>query len=177
MTAAAPLRVLRVRGLPVPVGGHQGKTVYLAADHRGFALKEWLRGALRRRGWRVVDVGARSGRRTDYPLITLRAARPVGRSAGRRAVGIGVCGTGVGVCIVAAKVPGVLPASPVSVAGARETRTHNNSNFLSLSADVLSRAKALAVAEAWLREPFYTDPVRDAPYLRRYLQTVRLDRP
>ncbi len=170
-------RIITAGGRRVAIGSHAGKTVYLAADHRGFALKQWLRGRLRRLGWKVVDTGAHSPARTDYPLVTLRAARRVGPGEGRRAVAIGLCGSGIGVCIVAAKVPGVHPTSPLSVAAARETRSHNNTNFLGLSADTLSRQKALAIALAWLREPFYGDPIRDAPYLRRFLQTARLDGP
>jgi ribose 5-phosphate isomerase B len=123
-----------------------------------------------------VDTGTHSPKRVDYPVITARAARPVSRSGGRRAVGIGVCGSGNGVSIVAAKLPGVLPAMPGTVAAARETRTHNNTNFLSLSSDHMRAAEAFRIADAWLAERFYTDPVRDKPYLRRYLQTIRLDK-
>lgn len=162
-------------GRRVPVGSHAGKTLYLGADHRGFKLKEWLKPRLRKLGWKVVDVGTGSVKRVDYPLYTLKVARGVSRSAGRTGVGIGVCGSGIGVCIVAAKVKGVLPAMPSTVKAARETRTHNNTNLLSLSADWMTKARALAIATAWLTEPFYTDPARDASYLRRYLQTVRLD--
>lgn len=168
--------VLRTAGGLVPIGSHAGKTIYLAGDHRGFRLKNRLRHHLRARGWKVVDEGTHSARRVDYPLITLKAARPVSRSGGRRAVGIGVCGSGIGICIVAAKLPGILPAMPASVTAARETRTHNNTNFLSLSADHMSAAKAFRITDAWLAERFYTDPVRDKAYLRRYLQTVRLDK-
>lgn len=167
--------ILSSGGRAVPIGSHAGKTIYLAGDHRGFALKERLKRALRARGWRVVDTGTHSARRVDYPVITARAARPVSRSAGRRAVGIGVCGSGIGVAIVAAKLPGVLPACPMSVTAARETRTHNNTNFLCLSSDHMSGPAALRIAEAWLGERFYTDPERDKPYLRRYLQTLKLD--
>ncbi len=168
--------VIRTGGTVVPVGSHMGKTIYLAGDHRGFKLKDRLKRHLRARGWKVVDTGTHSPKRVDYPLITLRAARPVSRSQGRTAVGIGVCGSGIGICIVAAKLPGVLPAMPASVTAARETRTHNNTNFLSLSADHMTAAEAFRIADAWLAERFFTDPVRDRPYLRRYLQTLRLDR-
>ena len=163
-------------GRKVAIGSHAGRVLYLGADHRGFKLKEWLKPRLRRLGWKVVDVGAHSAKRVDYPVYTVKIARGVSRSEGRRAVGIGVCGSGIGVCIVAAKVKGVLPAMPATVKAARETRTHNNTNFLSLSADGMSPARALAIARAWLTEPFYADPARDRAYLRRYIQTVRLDR-
>ena len=172
----APSSLLLVRGQSVPIGSHAGKTIYLAGDHRGFAMKERLKRHLRARGWKVVDTGTHSPKRVDYPVVTARAARPVSRSAGRRAVGIGVCGSGNGVSIVAAKLPGVLPAMPGSVAAAKEARTHNNTNFLSLSSDHMSIAEAFRIADAWLAERFYTDPARDRPYLRRYLQTIKLDR-
>lgn len=168
-------RIMTAGGRRIPIGDHRGKILYLGADHRGFRLKEWLKPRLRKLGWRVVDVGTRSTKRVDYPVYTLRVARGVGRSAGRRAVGIGVCGSGIGVCIVAAKVKGVLPAMPSTVKAARETRTHNNTNLLSLSADWMTPARALAIAKAWLTGAFYTDPARDRSYLRRYLQTVRLE--
>jgi len=170
------MSTIKIRGTLVPVGSHAGKTVYLGADHRGFRLKEWLKPRLRRLGFRVVDVGCHSPKRVDYPVVALRIARPVGRSAGRRAVGIGVCGSSIGIALVAGKVPGVLPANPATTAAARETRTHNNTNFLALSGNSMSPRKALAVAKAWLAKPFAADPARDARYIRRYLQTIRLDK-
>jgi len=169
------LSFLRIGGIIVPTGSHEGKTIHIGADHRGFRLKKALKRALRKRGWRVVDEGAHSPARTDYPVWMTRVARAVGRSP-RRAAGIGICGSGIGACIPAAKVPGVHPALCRTAASARETRTHNNSNFLSLAADFTSPARALRITETWLRTPFYTDPGRDAPYLRRFLQTARLDR-
>lgn len=159
----------------VAIGNHAGKTIVLGADHRGYTLKEWLKPRLKKLGYRVVDVGTRGPDRVDYPVYGVKIARPVGRTQGRSAVGIGVCGSGIGIAIAAGKVPGVLPAMPSTVAAAKETRTHNNTNFLALSADWMTPQKALAITKAWLDAAFYTDPARDRPYLRRYLQTVRLD--
>jgi len=176
MKMEAGLKIVRAGGLAVPAGTHEGKLIVIGADHRGFKLKERLKRILRRRGWRVKDVGTHSPRRVDYPLIALKIARPVGASEGKRAVGIGVCGSGIGVCIVSAKVPGVFPALPRDVAQARTTRRHNNTNFLCVSAESTTTARAAAIAEAWLRTPFCQDPGRDGRYLRRYLQTARLDR-
>lgn len=167
--------VIRAGKRLVPTGSHEGKRIFIGADHRGFRLKETLKRALRRQGWKVTDLGTHSPRRTDYPIPIIKVARAVGRTEGRKAVGIGICGSGIGASIPAAKVRGVHPALVHTVARARETRSHNNTNFLSLPASELSLAEALAVVTAWLREPFYTDPLRDAAYLRRYLQTAKLD--
>ncbi len=177
MAPKATPKFMRVGGIVVPLGSHLGKAVYIGADHRGFRLKEWLRRALARRGYRVTDLGTRSPARTDYPPIMARVARAVSRTRGVRAVGIGICGSGVGACIPAGKVRGVHPALCLTVAGARETRTHNNTNFLSLAAGLTPPRKALAITLAWLGTPFYTDRGRDRPYLRRFLQTARLERP
>jgi RpiB/LacA/LacB family sugar-phosphate isomerase len=160
----------------VPAGTHEGKTVYIGSDHRGFDLKERLKRALGARGWRVIDMGPRTRVKTDYPVIAAKIARPVGRNEGKLAVGIGICGSGIGMMIAAAKIPGVYPADPVTVAMARTTRLHNNTNFLCMSAERVDGGKALAIAEAWLRSPFYSDPEKHASYLRRYIETVRLDR-
>jgi len=162
-------------GLRVATGSHAGKTIYISSDHRGFLMKKRLVAALRRRGWKVADLGPRRQVSTDYPLMAAKVARAVGRSAGRRAAGIGVCGSSIGMMIVAAKVAGVHPANPPDIAGARTTRRHNNSNYLALSAERTPFKRALAITLAWLAEPFYSDPAADRRYLRRYLETARLD--
>jgi RpiB/LacA/LacB family sugar-phosphate isomerase len=169
------LVIVKSGGRTVPTGTHEGKTVIIGSDHRGFALKNTLKRGLVARGFRVVDAGPRTPAKTDYPLIAIRIARGVGPGEGRRAVGIGICGSGIGMMIPAAKIPGVHPANPATPAMARTTRLHNNSNFLSLSAERLDAKRALAIALAWLTSPFYTDPIRHASYLRRYIQTARLD--
>lgn len=167
---------LKIAGITVATGSHAGKTVVIGSDHRGYRLKEWLKHALKKRGWKVSDQGTHSPARVDYPVVMTRVAKEVGKTAGRRAVGIGICGSGIGAVIPAAKIAGVHPALCRTPAAARETRTHNNSNFLSLAADFTPPKRALAIAEAWLSSPFFTCPERDLPYLRRYLQTARLDR-
>jgi RpiB/LacA/LacB family sugar-phosphate isomerase len=174
--APIPARKLVMGGIPVAIGSHAGKTIYVSSDHRGFALKKRLSAALRRKGWRVADMGPRREVPVDYPLTAARAARAVGRTAGTRGVGIGICGSSIGMMIAAAKVRGVHPANPPDMKGARTTRRHNNSNFLALSAERTGFSRALAITLAWLAEPFYADPKADRRYLRRYLETARLER-
>jgi len=172
----AGAQTVRVGGIQVATGSHAGKTIYISSDHRGFLLKRRLSAALRRRGWKVADRGPHRQVSTDYPLAAVRAARAVGRSGGRRGVGIGICGSSIGMMIAAAKISGVHPANPPNVAGARTTRRHNNSNFLALAAERTPFKRALAIVLAWLAEPFYSNPAADRRYLRRYLETAGLDR-
>lgn len=167
---------LKIDGITVATGSHRGKTVVIGSDHRGYRLKEWLKVALKKHGWKVVDKGAYSPARVDYPQVMIKVAREVGKSAGRRAVGIGICGSGIGACIPAAKISGVHPALCRTTAAALETRTHNNSNFLSLAADFTPNQQALAISETWLNSAFFARPEKELPYLRRYLQTAKLDR-
>jgi ribose 5-phosphate isomerase B len=175
MMKAPCARVIQAGGRLVPVGSHAGKLVVIGSDHRGFALKERLKQLLRKRGWRVQDEGTHSSRRVDYPVFGVKVARRVGSSAGANAVGIGICDSSMGMLIVAGKIPGVLPANPGTVAAARITRAHNNTNFLSIAARKTTPARALALSEAWLHAAFYASPGRDNRYLKRYLQTRALE--
>lgn len=168
--------VLYAGGTAIPVGNHAGKLIAIGADHRGFKLKRRLIQVLRKRGWRVRDVGPYSAHRVDYPKLGAKIARIVGRSAGIKAVGIGICDSSIGMLIVAGKIRGVLPANPRTPKAARTTRAHNNSNFLSIAASEMTPAAAAKLAEAWLKAGFYADPKNDGRYLKRYLQTRALER-
>jgi len=87
-------------------------------------------------------------------------------------VGIGICGSGIGIGIPASKWPGVYVARCLTGADGKNTRRHNNTNLLTMGADVLSLDEAIAIADAWLWEPFELVE----PYLSRFLQTVELER-
>ena len=80
------------------------KRLGVAADHGGFALKEYLVGRLREAGYEVVDFGDdRPKPDDDYPDFVVPLARAV--AAGEVDRGVAVCGSGVGACVAANKVP------------------------------------------------------------------------
>jgi RpiB/LacA/LacB family sugar-phosphate isomerase len=82
------------------------KRIGVAADHGGFESKEYLAGMLREAGYEVVDFGACQPKPDDdYPDFVVSLARAVARGEVDR--GVAVCGSGVGACIAANKVPGV----------------------------------------------------------------------
>ncbi len=107
--------------------------VALAADHRGFFLKERIKLFLDELGHDPVDFGAPDSEPSDYPDFATAAAEAV--SSRRCERGILVCGTGIGMSIAANKVRGILAARCCSVRDAEMCRRHNNANIMTLSAE------------------------------------------
>src|SRR3989344_5239515 len=102
--------------------------IYIGADHRGFDLKEKLKDYLTERGYNLADLGTNSEEPVDYPLIARKVAERVGEDLNNR--GILLCGSGVGVCIVANKFKGIRAGEAWSVEVATKARRDDNINVL-----------------------------------------------
>ena len=126
--------------------------ISLGSDHAGYDLKEHVARALREAGHDVVDVGTDSAESTHYPLFAEPAARMV--ADGRVQRGVLVCGSGVGVNIVANKVDGVRAVNAHDVGEATMARRHNDVNVLTLSGKRLSAEVADAVVASFLDTAF-----------------------
>ncbi len=118
------------------------------ADHAGFDLKQHLVETARSLGHQVEDFGAYSADSVDYPDF----AEPVARSVveGVNDLGIVICSNGVGVSIVANKVPGVRCALCHTSWGALRARQHTDANVLALGAWEIGRAIADDILTAFL---------------------------
>jgi ribose 5-phosphate isomerase B len=103
-------------------------------------------------GQEVVDVGSYDGQDDDYPDVAALVARKVASKEVDR--GILLCGTGVGMCIAANKIPGVRAAPCHDDITAEVSRRHNDLNVLCLSGDLLGEKLADRLVEIWLRTPF-----------------------
>lgn len=137
-------------------------TIYLGADHRGFRLKERLKAFLVRRGYTVRDLGAkRVLPRDDYPQYGFAVGRAVRKDA--KALGIAVCGSGIGINIAANKIQGIRAGLAMSVKQAKAGRREDRMNVLTLAADFTTRADAERIAMAFLT----TVPSKAARYVRR----------
>jgi ribose 5-phosphate isomerase B len=126
--------------------------IEIGSDHRGYALKETIIQWLRERGHTVRDWGCASADSCDYPDYAYPAARAVAASPG--SLGILICSNGIGVSMVANKVPGVRAALCVTPAMADQARRHNDANLLALGAENVSVAENLRILEAWLEARF-----------------------
>jgi len=127
--------------------------IAIGADHRGFALKEKLKSFLESHGHIVVDVGAHTyAESDDYTDFAYAAARAVADATAER--GILLCGSGMGMDIVANKVKGVRATIAMSESEAWYARDHDDVNVITLAADHLDEVTAQAIVAAFLETPF-----------------------
>jgi ribose 5-phosphate isomerase B len=127
-------------------------TIALASDHAGFDLKDRIAGFLASRGLGVVDFGTRAGEVADY--VDLGAAAAAAIVSGQCRRGILVCGTGIGMAMVANKFKGIRAAVCWNAFTAEMSRRHNDANVLALGGRVLSIEEGLALVRIWLDTPF-----------------------
>jgi len=126
--------------------------IAIASDHAGFELKQHVKAQLQTTGHDVVDVGPDSDESTDYPRYARPAARLV--ADGDAELGVLVCGSGVGVSIVANKVPGVRAVNAHDVEEAQLARAHNDANVVTLSGRRLGGEQADAIVQAFIEAGF-----------------------
>lgn len=127
--------------------------VSIASDHAGFRYKEKIKDYLIKKGFEVFDHGAFSADiSVDYPDFIKLAAIDV--ASYKTDIGIGVCGSGVGVSIVANKIKGVRAALVVNKEMASMAKKHNNANFLALGERIIAEKDILGIIDAWLGSEF-----------------------
>lgn len=132
--------------------------IYLGADHRGFEVKEHLKNALSRRGYPVVDLGpAAYEEGDDYTDIAASLAKKVSENR-ETSRGILLCGSGVGVSVVANKFRGIRAALVTSPDQAFDSRNDDDANVLALGTNYTDAATAEKIAVTWLATPFSKEP-------------------
>ena len=126
--------------------------VAIASDHRGFKLKQRLVQSLRDAGIDIVDTGTCDDAACDYPDFACPVAHQV--SEGRVQRGILICGTGIGMSIVANKFRGVRAASCHDEVMVEISRRHNDVNVLCLAGDLVGTRDITETVLMWLRTDF-----------------------
>ncbi len=126
--------------------------IALGADHAGFPLKQQLRELLEKLGHSVQDLGTDGPQPVDYPDFARKVADAV--VAGRAERGIVVCGSGVGACVAANKVPGIRAGLSSDTFSARQGVEDDDVNVLCLGARVIGSELAADVVKAFLQARF-----------------------
>jgi ribose 5-phosphate isomerase B len=146
------------------------KTIYLGADHAGYALKEKLKSALKKKKITFEDLGNLDySPSDDYPDF---AAKVAAAAVKHKSLGILICGSAQGMCIAANKIRGARAVIPLSEKEARLSREHNDANILCLSGWFSSQEKAISLVDIFLSSSFSRSP----RHLRRLEKINRLEK-
>ena len=128
------------------------KKIAVGADHAGFELKKDIVKYLEDKGYDVIDVGTYTEDSVDYPDLAYKAAEYVSKKESE--VGILVCGTGIGMSMVANKIPGVRAALCNSVESAKLSKAHNDANLLCIGSRLDNPDSTHDIIDAWLSTEF-----------------------
>ena len=126
--------------------------IAIACDHAALELKAEVIKMLEERGLSYEDFGTYTADSCHYPIFGARAAQAV--ASGKCDRGILICGTGIGMSLVANKVKGIRCALCSDSYSAKMTRAHNDSNMLAMGARVIGVEVAKEIVAAWLDTPF-----------------------
>lgn len=128
------------------------KKIYIGADHAGFELKEKLKIHLKKK-YHLIDLGNKKFEiNDDYPVFGKRVALKVAKN--KRFLGILICGSGAGVCIVANKIKGIRAALAEHIQDAFLARKDDNVNVLCLSGRSGSFETAKKIVHTFLETEF-----------------------
>jgi len=127
--------------------------VIIGSDHAGYDLKEQIISFLTSElGHEVEDIGVYSRDSADYPPVAHHVAEQI--SANRFSFGILICGTGIGMSIVANRHKGVRAALCHNILMARLSRLHNNANILAMGGRIIGAGLAKEMVREFLATPF-----------------------
>jgi ribose 5-phosphate isomerase B len=144
------------------------RTVAIASDHTGIALRKALTVYLRGRGLSVQDLGTEGPGPVDYPDVAASVADAVARREADG--GIVIDGAGIGSAIAANKIAGIRAVMATTETIARYAREHNGCNVLTLGATLISVDEAKAIVTTWL-----TTPMKEPRYIARLAKIRALE--
>ena len=126
--------------------------LFIASDHAGFELKEELKKSLTDSGLDFKDLGPESAERCDYPVFAEKLSLEVQKDP--LSYGVLICGSGIGMSMVANRFRGVRAALCRSIKEAKLSKQHNNANVLCLGQRIETDDSAVEILKYWLIEKF-----------------------
>ena len=126
--------------------------IAIGCDHAGFDLKQEIVAFLKKHEVECYDFGVFDRSPADYPSIAKEVALAVADNEFDK--GIIICGSGLGVCIVANKVVGIRAVTCHETFSAKMSRTHNDANVLTMGARIIGTDLAKDIVLTWLKTEF-----------------------
>jgi ribose 5-phosphate isomerase B len=165
LTSPAPLAPLFQ-----PKGCYTVKLV-ISANHAGFSLKEEVRAYLTKAGHEMVDLGAYNGNSADdYPDFAEKVGDAINAGVAQR--GILICGSGVGVCVAANKIPGIRAGMCHDTYSAHQGVEHDDMNVIVFGARIIGPALAYELADAFINAKFIVSEER---FTRRFKKVKAIE--
>ncbi|MDD3236488.1 MAG: ribose 5-phosphate isomerase B [Candidatus Gastranaerophilales bacterium] len=126
--------------------------IAIGADHGGYQLKNKIIDYLKENGYEVKDFGTNSPESVDYPVIAKEVSKSIVNGNFDR--GILVCGTGLGMAIVADKIKGIRAIACSDTCSAKYSRLHNDANVLCFGERIIGSELAKDIVKIWLETDF-----------------------
>jgi ribose 5-phosphate isomerase B len=143
----------------------------ISADHAGFPLKEDVRAYLAKAGHEIVDLGAYDGDHPDdYPDFAEKVGEAIRAGVAQR--GILICGSGVGVCVAANKIPGIRAGMCHDTYSAHQGVEHDDMNVVVLGARIIGSELAYEVVNAFVAAKFIANEER---FTRRFKKVLAIE--
>jgi len=128
------------------------KKIAIGADHAGVEYKQPLIQYLESKGYEIVNVGTDTTNSVDYPIYAKKVCEEV--ASGRVDTGILICGTGIGMSMMANKQKGIRAAVCGDIKSAEFTRLHNDANVLCMGARIISFDLCKQITDIYLTTDF-----------------------
>jgi len=148
--------------------------IAIAFDHAGFPLKQTIVSSVRSAGHEVIDLGTDSTAAVDYPEYAEKLGRAVLDGDAER--GILVCGSGVGACIAANKMPGIYAGVCHDTYSAHQGVEHDDMNVLCLGARVIGPEPAREIVQTFLKARYIGNDPGEERHARRVAKMRTLER-
>ena len=143
----------------------------IGSDHAGFPLKEEVRAYLNKAGHEIVDLGAYEiDPLDDYPDFAEKVGLAIKRGEAPR--GILICGSGVGVCVAANKIPGIRAGMCHDTYSAHQGVEHDDMNIIVLGARIIGASLAFELVDAFIRAQFI---IKEERFTRRFNKVLAIE--
>ena len=126
--------------------------IFISSDHAGFSLKDRIYDKLKKRNYRIINLGPFSDKSVDYPIYAKKLAKKVSKNKSN--FGILVCGSGTGMAMAANKVKNIRAAMCYNVKNTKLSRLHNNANIITVGSRLISKNSASKLVNIFLKTKF-----------------------
>jgi len=126
--------------------------IFISSDHAGFILKNYIFQSLKKKKFKIVNLGPFNNKSVDYPIYAKKLANKVSKN--KTNFGILVCGSGTGMAMAANKVKNIRAAVCYNMKNTKLSRLHNNANIITIGSRLIRKNLALKLVNIFLKTKF-----------------------